>query len=84
VGDELTPQYSDVKVANRTMRDSGGRCAHEAVSRRPPISRPVTAARTHVHTYAANVWDSSIVQAPLTVTPYRTLVVRFATFCSLV
>jgi hypothetical protein len=36
--------------------------AQAAVSRRPPISLSRFVARTHMYTYAAKVWDLSIVQ----------------------
>jgi hypothetical protein len=39
--------------------------------------------RTHVYTYAAKVWDLSIVQGPFSVAPCETLALRFATFASL-
>ena len=41
---------------------SGGRRAHAAVSRRPPIPLARIVARTRMYTDAAKVWDSSIVQ----------------------
>ena len=37
-----------------------GEIAHEAVSRRPPVSLDTTVARTHMHTYAAKVWILSV------------------------
>jgi hypothetical protein len=75
----LTIKYSDAKVANR----SGWEMAYEAVSRRPPISLYYTiVARTEGYTYAAKVWDLSIVQGPFSVAPCRTLTTRFATFSS--
>jgi hypothetical protein len=40
-------------------------------------------ARTEDYTYAAKVWDLSIVQAPFSVAPCRTVALRFATFSSL-
>jgi hypothetical protein len=43
--------------------------AHEAVSRRPPIPLDTSVARTRMYTYAANVWDLSIVQGPFSVAP---------------
>jgi hypothetical protein len=49
--------------------------AHEAVSRRPPIALDTVVARTHMYTYAAKVWDSSIVQGPFSVAPCQTLLV---------
>ena len=55
----------------------------EAVSRRPPISLYGIVARTHMCTYAANVWDVSIVQGPFSVAPCRTLRLRFAFSASL-
>jgi hypothetical protein len=54
--------YSDAKVANRSVRDFGWEIAHEAVSRRPPISLSTIVARTRMYTHAAKVWDLSIVQ----------------------
>jgi hypothetical protein len=41
-----------------------GSWAHAPVSRRPPISLDTIVARTRMYTYAANVWDLSIVQGP--------------------
>jgi hypothetical protein len=76
--------YSDAKVANRNVRDFGWEIAHPAVSRRPPISLYTSVAHTHMYTRDANVWDSSIVQAPFSVAPCQTLIVRFATFASLI
>jgi hypothetical protein len=55
--------------------------AHAAVSRRPPISLDTIVARTHMYTYAAKVWDLSIVQGAFSVAPCRTFALRFATFC---
>jgi hypothetical protein len=69
------------KVANRNVWVSGG--AHEAISRRPPIYLVTTVARTEGYTYAAKVWDLSIVQGPFSVAPCRTLALRFATLSSL-
>ena len=53
--------------------------AHAAVSRRPPISLCTIVARTHMYTYAANVWDLPLVQEPFSVAPCQTLIDRFAT-----
>jgi hypothetical protein len=47
------------RFANRN--DVGWEIAHEAVSRRPPISLYTIVARTHMYTYAAKVWNLSIV-----------------------
>ena len=66
------------------MRDFGREIAHGAVSRRPPISLYTVVARTHMYTYAAKVWDLSIIQGPVSVAPRQTLInlkSRFATFC---
>jgi hypothetical protein len=52
------------------------------VSRRPPISFSRIEARTEGYTYAAKVWDSSIVQGPFSVAPVPNPW-RFATFPSL-
>jgi hypothetical protein len=75
--------HSDATVANRNVRDFGWEVAHDAVSRRPPISLDTTVARTHMYTYAANVWDLSIVQGPFFCRPAPNLTVRFATFSPL-
>jgi hypothetical protein len=55
------------KLANRKTVgiSGGGSIAHAAVSRRPPISLHTIAARTRMYSYAAKVWDSSIVQGPI-------------------
>jgi hypothetical protein len=66
----------------RIVRDFGWEIAHEAVSRRPPISLSRFVARTHMYTYAAKVWVSSIVQGPFCCRPVLTLELRFATFSS--
>jgi hypothetical protein len=72
------------------VRDFGREIAHGAVSRRPPISLYTVVARTHMYTYAAKVWDLSIIQGPVSVAPRQTLInnnnnnnkkSRFATFC---
>jgi hypothetical protein len=39
--------------------------------------------RKHMNTYAAKVWDLSIVQGPFSVAPSQTLVLRFANFAPL-
>ena len=49
------------------VRDSGREIAHEAVSRRPPISLYTVVARTHMFTYDARVWDLSIIRGPFSV-----------------
>jgi hypothetical protein len=59
----------------------GWEMAHEAVSPRPPISLDTIVARTHMCTYAAKVWDFSIVQGPFSVAPCQTLTLRFGKFC---
>jgi hypothetical protein len=38
-----------------------------------PISLDTIVARTESYTYAAKVWDLSIVQGPFSVAPYQTL-----------
>jgi hypothetical protein len=75
--------YSDAKVANRNVRDFGWEIAHEAVSRRPPISLDTIVARTHMYTYSAKVWPLCIFQGSFSVAPCQTLTLRFATFASL-
>jgi hypothetical protein len=54
------------------VRDFGWEIAHEAVSRRPPISLYTIAARPRMYTYAVGVWDLSIVQGPFSVAPCQT------------
>jgi hypothetical protein len=54
--------YSDEKVANRDLRGFGGRIAHGAVTRRPPISLDTMVPRTVDNTHDVGVWDLSIVQ----------------------
>jgi hypothetical protein len=76
-------RYSDVKVANRDVRDFGWEIAHGAVTRRPPISLDTMVPRTEGYTYDVGVWDSSIVQGPFSVAPCQTVKLRFATFASL-
>jgi hypothetical protein len=77
----FTP-YSGGKVANRSVWGFGWEIAHAAVSRRPPIFLSTMVPRTHMYTYAANVWDLSIVQGPFSVAPCQTQTLRFATFAS--
>jgi 3'-phosphoadenosine 5'-phosphosulfate (PAPS) 3'-phosphatase len=48
-----------------------------------PADFPLHVARTHMYTYAAKVWDLSLVQGPVSVAPCETLALRFATFASL-
>jgi hypothetical protein len=67
------------KGANRNGRGFGWDIAHAAVSRRTSISFSRIVARTDGYTYAAKVWDSSIVQGPFSVAPRQTLPLRFAT-----
>ena len=59
----------------------GWEIAHEAVSRRPPMSLSRIVARNHMYTYAGNVWDSSTVQGPSPVAPCQTLIVTIRSFC---
>jgi hypothetical protein len=71
-----------IKVANRDVRDFRvGDELTRAVSRRPPISLDTVVARTEGYTYAAKIWDFSIVQGPFSVAPCQTVALRFATFC---
>ena len=55
------------QIANRNGRDFGWEIAHAAVFPRHDV------ARTHRYTYAANVWDLSIVQGPFPVAPCQLL-----------
>jgi hypothetical protein len=71
-GPSGTP-YSDEKVANRDLRDFGWEIAHDAVSRRPPISFYTIVPRTGGYTYDVGVWDSFIIQGPFSVAPCQTL-----------
>jgi hypothetical protein len=63
----LAAPYSDGKVANRDFRDFGWEIAHGADTRRPPISLYPVVLRTGGYTYAAKVWDLSIMQGPFSV-----------------
>jgi hypothetical protein len=72
---EVTPRYSDAKVAIETVGISGGR------SLATPADSPRHDCSPHM--YAANVWDLSIVQGPFSVAPCPTFALRFATFASL-
>jgi hypothetical protein len=67
-----------VKVANRDFWDFGWRCAHGAVTRRPPV--PLDTMIPHNEGYACDVgvWGLSIVQGPFSVAPCQTLALRFA------
>jgi hypothetical protein len=60
------------KATNRNVGISGGRCAHEAVSRRPPIYLYRIIAHTHMHMYATKCWALSTVQGPFPVAPCQT------------
>ena len=53
------------------VRDFGWEIAHEAVSRRPPISLDTIVARTEGCTYDANVCDLSLVQGPFSLAKPR-------------
>jgi hypothetical protein len=60
-------------------RDFGSEIiAHAAVSRRPPNSLSTIVSRTECYTYAANVWDLSLVQGPFSAAPCQTLPVRYS------
>jgi hypothetical protein len=61
----------DGNAANRYGRVGGfgWQIAHAAVSRRPPIPLYTSVARTRMYTYAANVWDVSLVQGSFSVAP---------------
>jgi hypothetical protein len=75
--------YSDAEVANRNVGDFGWESAHEALSRRPPISLDTIVARTHMYTYAAKVLGFVHRSGPFSVAPCQSLTFRFATFASL-
>jgi hypothetical protein len=49
--------FSDEKGCEPEREDFGREIAHEAVSRRPPISLLRSVARAEGNTYATNVWD---------------------------
>jgi hypothetical protein len=80
LGPPPPPLYSGEKVANRNVRVSGGR---GAVSRRTPIPLDKIVARAHMYTYAAKVWDLSVVQGPFSVAPCQALPLRCATCAQL-
>jgi hypothetical protein len=72
------------ELANRDDRDFGREIAHEAVSRRPPTSLDTIVARTEGYTYGASVWDLYLVQGAFSVAHCPTLMLRFATCCTVV
>ena len=53
---------------------------HEEDEPRADAQRCKRCELARTHTYAANVWDLSIVQGPFSVAPCQTLTLRFATF----
>jgi hypothetical protein len=55
--------------------------AHEAVSRSPPNSLSMIVARTKGYTYAAKVWEVSLVQAPSFCRPVPNLSVTIRNCC---
>ena len=63
-----------------SLWDFGCEIAHAAVSRRPPISLYTIVARTDGYTYAAKVWDLSLVQGPVSVAPCQTLNITIGNF----
>jgi hypothetical protein len=71
---------TDEKVANRNAKDFGWEIAHVAVSRRPPIFLDTIVARTHMYTYAAKLWASSLVQGPISVAPCQSLYITIRNF----
>jgi hypothetical protein len=60
-------EYSDEKVARRNVWDFVWEIAHEAFSRRPPISLDTIVARTHMNTYDVKVWALSVVQGQISI-----------------
>ena len=58
-----------------TLGISGWGIAHDAVTRRPPISLDTMVPRTEGYAYDVGVWDLFIVQGPFSVAPCPTLVV---------
>jgi hypothetical protein len=63
---------------------AGGRSLTRPFRDARPIPSPGRiVARTEGYTYAASVWDLSIVQGPFSVAPRQTLALRFAAFASL-
>jgi hypothetical protein len=65
-----------------TLGISGGRGAHEAVTRRPPIPLYTMVPRTGGYAFGVGVWDLSIIQGPFSVAPCQILALRFAFFAS--
>ena len=59
-----------------TSGDFGWETAHGAVTRRPPISLYTMVPRTEGYTYAAKVWDSSLVQGPFSVAKPQEVTIR--------
>jgi hypothetical protein len=65
----LKPPTAHGNVANRDGRDFGWEVAHGAVTRRPPISLDTMVPRIKGYAYDVGVWDSFIVQGPVSVSP---------------
>jgi hypothetical protein len=78
--EELQVGQRSAKVANRDFKDFGWRSLNGAVSRRPPISLYTLVPRTGGYAYDVGVWDSSIVQGPLSVAPCLNPRLRFVMF----
>jgi hypothetical protein len=74
------PGYTAAEKAANQGKPGGSLTRLFNFSRRPPISLNTSAARTHMCTYSANVWDLSIVQ-DFSVAPCQTLNVTIRDFC---
>jgi hypothetical protein len=64
--------HCDAKVANRNARDFGWEMSSRGRFVTPADISPRIVARTEGYTYAANVWDLSLVQGPFSVAPCQT------------
>jgi hypothetical protein len=73
------------QVANRGLDDFGWEIAHEAVTRRPPISLYTIVPRTEGYAYDVGVWELFIVQGPFIVAPCHTFAkITIRNFCNAV
>jgi hypothetical protein len=66
------------------VRDFGWEIAHEAISRRPPISVDTIVARTEGYTHDVGIWDLSIVQGPFSAVLYQSPKVTIRNLCTAV
>jgi hypothetical protein len=76
----VTPPHAAMEKKWRIVTVGVSHIDSRGRSQKPPIPLGTIIARAHMYTYAAKVWDLSIVQGPVSVAPCHTLALRFATF----